>query len=213
MPRTLILKDTQPIAKGKSRLVFQHPDEPDLIIKVMRPEVIEDRFGAGTKWYKRRRRYGKYVSYIREIQEYIAVHAKHNDDLPFLQEIIGFAKTDLGLGLVLKAIQNQDGTLSPTLAMLIKEHRLDDTILQALSTCLDQLLNCDVIVSDINLGNLVYQERDGQPSRFILIDGIGNNTPLPFKAISRRINRKSKLGRFAKLYNRIERAKKANRHP
>lgn len=213
MAKILQLKEQTPLTQGRSRLVFQHPDEPDYIVKVMRKEVLEDRFGSGTKWYKKRRRYGHFVSYIREIQEYLAMHASFDHDVPFLQEVIGFAKTDLGLGLVLRAVRDTDGNLAPPLSKLILNHKLDEQAKQALATCLDQILNCDVIVSDLNLGNLVYTHSEELGNYFVLIDGLGNNNPLPFKAMSKRINRRSKLGRFAKLYNRIERAKKANNHP
>ena len=213
MPKTLHLKEHTPLTQGRSRLVFQHPDEPDYIVKVMRKEVLEDRFGSGTKWYKKRRRYGHLVSYIREIQEYVAIYASLNHAVPFLQEVIGFAKTDMGLGLVLKAIRDTEGNLAPPLSQLIKNHQLDDSVKEALASCLDQILNCDVIVSDLNLGNLVYTHSKELGNHFVLIDGLGNNNPLPFKAISRRINHRSKLGRFKRLYNRIERAKTANNHP
>lgn len=213
MIKTLQLKEQKPLAMGRSRLVFQHPDEADYIVKVMRKDVLEDRFGAGTKWYKKRRRYGHFVSFIREIQEYLAIYSGLDHDVHFLQEVVGFAKTDLGLGLVLKAIRDSDGNLAPPLSQLILNHQFNEQAKQALATCLDNILNCDVIVSDLNLGNLVYTHSEEHGNYFVLIDGLGNNNPLPFKAMSKRINRRSKLGRFARLYNRIERSKKANNHP
>ena len=62
MDPILKLKDCTPLAQGGSRLVFEHPNDADLLVKVIRPEVIEDRFGKNTKWYKKRRRLGKYIS-------------------------------------------------------------------------------------------------------------------------------------------------------
>lgn len=213
MDETIILTNRNPLTQGHSRLVYEHPGDPAFIIKVIRPDIIAERFGEGAKWYKKRRRYGKFVSYIREIQEYLAIYASNDQHLPFLQDIIGFAKTDLGLGLVLRAIRSPNGELAPPLSMLIKNHQFDATAQQALDTCLQQLLDCDVIISDLNLGNLVYTHSQDLGHHFVLIDGLGNNTPLPFKAISKYINRRSKLARFRKLHSKIERAKKANNHP
>lgn len=206
MPAIIKLKDSTPLAKGKSRLVFQHPDHSSQLIKVINAEVVDDRFGSGTKWYKKRRRYGKFLSYLREIQEFLAIYSTEDCALPFLQEVIGFAKTDLGLGLVVTAIHGKNGNLAPTLAYLISRHLYDETAKQALAVCLDQILYCNVIISDLNLGNLVYSYNQELGYHFVLIDGLGNNNPLPFKAISKRLNHRSKLGRFARLYARIERA-------
>lgn len=201
--RFLELKDRTPLTMGRSRLVFEHPDHSSLIVKVMRPDVVEARFGSGTAWYKRRRRYGRFVSYVREIQEYIAVQAAHGHSPPFLQKVIGLAETDMGLGLVTEAARDAEGNLAPNLGTLIASGRFDSAVRGNLDLFLQQILDCDVIISDMNVGNLVYAFREELGNFFVLIDGMGNSNPLPFKAISPRINRRSKLKRFERLYNRI----------
>lgn len=207
MDPILILKEREPLTQGRSRLIFEHPDDPDLLVKVIRPEVVEGRFGKGTKWYKKKRRFGKFISYIREIQEFLAMRETRENDVPFLQRIVGFARTDMGLGLILEAVRWTDGTLAPKLITLIKENRFDSTAEQGLEKFLDDLLDCPVIISDLNSGNIVYTYSEKLGYYFILIDGIGNNSLLPFKAISSRINRRSKMGRFKRLRARIKRSK------
>ena len=211
MDPTLKLKDQTPLAQGASRLVFEHPDDPDLIVKVIRPEVVDDRFENNTKWYKKRRRFGRFISYIREIQEFRAVSQSSNANAPFLQRIVGFARTDMGLGLVLEAVKWNDGTLAPTLRMLVHSGRYDATAEQALEDFFKALLDSPVIISDLNMANLVYTHSEGRGHHFVMIDGIGNNSLIPLKSLSRRINRNSKLGRFNYLRARIERSK--SRHP
>lgn len=207
MDSLLKLTDHEPLSHGRSRLVFEHPDDRDLLVKVIRPEVVDDRYGSNAKWYKKRRRFGKFVSYFREIQEFLAVHEQHGEDLPFLQRIVGFARTDMGLGLVVAAVRWTDGTLAPNLATLIKEDRLDEAAERALDVFFNNLLECPVVISDLNLGNVVYTYSEGHGYHFVLIDGIGNNSLLPFKIISKRINRRSKLGRFEFLRMRMERCR------
>lgn len=206
MDPILKLKNLTPLAQGASRFVFGHPDDPDLLVKVIRPEVVDDRFGKNTKWYKKRRRFGKFISYIREIQEHLAVRETRQDDAPFLQRIVGFARTDMGLGLVLEAVKWTDGTLAPSLRELIHTGRYDSTAEKAMETFLDELLNCHVIISDFNMGNIVYARTEERGHHFVLIDGLGNNSLLPLKAISSTFNRRSKLGRFKYLRARIERS-------
>lgn len=213
MDPLLRLKDAEPLTQGRSRLIFAHPHDPDLLVKVLNPQVVDRRFGSGTKWYKRRRRAGRFLSYARELQEHLAVRAACDEHPPFLQRIVGLAETDLGLGLVSEAIRDREGNLAPTLARLIEIHRFDAEAQAALATCLEKILESDVIVSDLNLGNFVYTDADDHSPRFVLIDGIGNNNILPFKAMSRRLNQRSKRGRFAKLHARIERAKRQFDHP
>ncbi len=210
MDPILQLKNLEPLTHGRSRLVFEHPDDPDLLVKVIRPEVVDDRFGNNTKWYKKRRRFGKFISYIREIQEFLAVRETQDHDAHFLQRIVGFARTDMGLGLVMEAVRWTDGSLAPNLATLINTDRLDDTANKALDQFLDEILNSNVIISDMNLGNIVYTFSENRGHYFVLIDGIGNNSLLPFKAISQRINRRSKLGRFKYLRMRMERCRAKN---
>lgn len=204
MTRRIELKEASPLAQGHSRLVFQHPQHKDWLIKVIRPDVIEKRFGSGTAWYKRKRRYGRYLSYMREIQEYVAAWAKRGEELHFVQKIIGFETTDLGLGLVIEAARDDNGELAPNLGMLISSGRYDDKVKADLQEFLNQLLAADVIISDLNVGNLVYAHNQAFGRHFVLIDGLGNNNIWPLKALSRRVNRWSKRGRFARLYRKID---------
>lgn len=203
MGRFLKLKDRTPLNQGHSRLVFAHPGDPALVVKVMRPDVLEARFGSETRWYKRGRRYGRYVSYVRELQEYIAAHSTYGYNPPFLQTVIGLVDTDLGLGLITEAATDADGNLAPNLATLIASGSFDSTARKNLDHFLQQILDCNVVISDMNVGNLVYAFSEQRGNFFVLIDGMGNANPLPFKAISRRISRRSKLRRFERLYNRI----------
>lgn len=199
----IIFKDTEPLTKGHNRLVFQHPDHHDLLIKVVSEEFMERRFGPKAKWYKKNRRARQFVSYIREVQEYLVSRAYSEHASEYFQKIEGFAETDHGLGLVIKAVRGPDGNLAPTLASLILAGKFDSKLKVDLETTLEKILESHIAVSDLNLGNFVH---DGE--RFVLIDGFGNNNPIPFKTLSKRLNRRSKLGRFKRLRERIERCRR-----
>ncbi len=204
------LDEKAALGQGKSRLIFQHPDHTDQLIKVIRPDVIEDRFGSGTKWYKRLRRFGRFISYQREIAEYLAVRAKLDKDPEFLPKIVGFVDTTLGLGLVSVAVKDENGQLAPPLSHLLKEHRYDDKVAAALETCFQQLLDCPVILSDLNVGNFVYLEKE---NRFVMIDGMGDANLLPLKAFIPAYNRRAKLKRYERFRQRIERYKRSFNYP
>jgi hypothetical protein len=213
----LNLAGTQPLASGKMRLVFQHPQEPRMLVKVIRPEVIDERWGSGQSWYKTNRRFSQYISFIREIEEYVAAYAKYGSSLPFLQKVVGFEDTDYGLGLVLEAALDPSGKLAPTLWRMVLDNRFDSKAQEDLETFFQQILTTDVIVADLHPGNLVYACAETGGHQFIMIDGLGVSTLIPFKSISRSLNHRSKVKRIknlrAKLAAKIAEIEAKNKLP
>ena len=207
MSRILKLSHLKPLAQGRMRLVFEHPEDHAMLIKVIRPDVIEKRWGSGAAWYKRRRRYGRYISYIREIQEYVAAYSSAGISLPFAQKITGLVETDMGLGLVMEAVRDAGGDLAPPLSTVILDGRFGAEADRNLTKFSEQLLDSKLIVADLNLGNLVYAHDPDGGYRFVLIDGLGGATVLPFKSLSHRFNRWSKERSIRYLRERIERVK------
>ena len=199
----LELKQLQPLAKGNARLVYEHPGDPAMLVKVMRPDLVAARYGEGAAWFRGiGRRYDPYVLFLREIREYVAAYAAHGQALPEAQKVHGLVETDLGLGLVIGAVRGPDGALAPTVAKLIAVGNFDETARRALDQTLAALLESDIVLADLHERNLVYQQQDGR-SRFVIIDGLGSSNLLPFKSWSRALNRRSKLKRIARLRKRI----------
>lgn len=187
------LKDADVIAAGHTRDVYRHPDDASLLIKVIRPSAIEGRYGRGAPWYKfKRRRYRHLITYLREVREQIAVHAVGEPHPPFLQKIVGFVETDMGMGLVVEAVRAADGTSAPTVAALAAGGLLDQVRLAELDRFLQEMVNSPVIVADLNPFNVVYGRGAGGVDHFVLIDGIGHKNLIPLERMSARINRWSK---------------------
>lgn len=203
----LILKTHEPIASGACRLVYRHPDHHDQLIKVIRPDIIEKRFGkeAPRFRFKSKRRFGRYLSFYRELTEHLVARAEAPQPHPFLHEIMGLVETDLGLGLVVRAVLTPEGELAPTLRQLIDHGRFNAQIETDLEKFFSQMLASRVAFSDLNAGGLVYRERERQ---FVMIDGLGIANPIPLKGISAWINRRSKRKRFARFRRRIAELRK-----
>ena len=203
MPK-LVISDLVPVAKGSIRDVYRHPDNPGLLIKVIRKSTQDEKFGSGRRWYKsRKRRYGHLVSYVREIREHIAVNAASTEHPDYLQKIVGFADTDLGLGLVVEAIFAPDGSYAPTLSKLIAEGRMTPEIQEAFEKFCEAVMETEVIIADLHVHNVVYGSPDGDDPRFIIIDGVGHKTLIPLELVSQRINRWSNSKKIEKLRARV----------
>lgn len=199
MTHRIILTDKSPLASGSTRDVYLHPDDPDLLVKVIRKDAIEKRYGKGRPWYKTTRRYRHYVSYLREMREEIAVRALMEHHPDSLQKVVGFADTDLGFALIVEAAKDRNGQLAPTLPALIQSGRYDARAEHDLKACLDELLNSPVILADVHGANLVYAWTPERGPHFVLIDGIGCKTLIPLNRMSVLINRYSKQKRIDRL--------------
>jgi len=207
----LALKNAPPIAKGGIRLVFLHPENPDWLVKVMRPEVVSSRYGESGTWFRRNRRFRQYILFMREIREYVAACASHGGSPSFVHKITGLVDTDLGMGLVMEAARDAEGNLAPTAAKLIFEGRYDERAAVALEEFLKAIVESDVVFADLHERNIVYaRSKDGQ-DRFVMIDGLGASNFLPLKSWFPSINRKSKEKRVRRLRKRVEGRLKAFR--
>lgn len=200
----LRLSQHEPVARGRLRNVYLHPDDRGLLVKVIRADAVARPWG---KWYKFRRRFRQYLCYMREIGEYVAVHARQGGNPPFLQEVKGFVETDMGLGLVVKAVYGEDGALAPSVRSMLRDGIFDDAAERALQSFFRDLLASDVIASDLNGGNVVYAYDRELGHHFVMIDGLGQPNLIPLKCFSRTINRRGKLRRIGKLSRQVAEAR------
>lgn len=211
-----LLKEAEVVACGSTRNVYRHPDDPSLLIKVIRPAAIEERFGRGAPWYKYKgRRYGHLIAYLREIREQIAVNAIGGDHPPYLQKIVGIVDTDMGMGFVVEAVLARDGSYARTVAELIQRGQLDRSAREKLDQFLDALVASPVIVADLNTSNVVLGHRPELGDHFVLIDGIGFKNVIPLERMSNLANRWGKA-RKASLFRasveaRLARARESER--
>lgn len=190
----LALKDAEVVAAGSTRNVYRHPDDPALLVKVIRPAAIEQRFGSGAPWYKyKRRRYRHLIAYLREIREQIAVHAMGGDHPSYLQKIVGIVETDMGMGFAVEAVRGRDGNFAPTVAELIRRGQFDRTLQEKLDRFLDDLVASPVIVADLHLSNVVLGYTPERGEHFVLIDGIGFKNVIPLERMSAYLNRWGKM--------------------
>lgn len=193
-----------PIAIGQLRKIYQHPGEPDLLIKVVRPEAIAARWGGARRWYKRIPRALHYTGYVRELKEYIAIQARTPNGNPPIARMVGIVDTDVGLGLVSEKVRDDSGAAGPTLAKLYERHRgfapwMDD----ALAVFLRGLQDCNVIVGDLHAWNLVYGSDSRGGPRLVLVDGFGEKNIVPRNSSSRFLNQYNNRRLFRRMRKQL----------
>jgi hypothetical protein len=182
----LKLRESEPVAQGHKRFVFQHPTDSNLLIKVLQPEVVEARWGRGRPWYKGGR-YRQYVSLQREFSEHLALAARFPNGVPVLQKLLGIVETDYGIGAVVEKLTGRDGGLAPSLAELVRRDGVTSQILERVEHFRNELLHYGVVVGKLHDRNLVLAVRDGE-ERFVMIDGYGEKAAIPINVWSPRLN-------------------------
>ena len=204
--RFIELGNAVPVASGSTRDVYVHPGDAGLLIKVVPAAVIEKRYGRDRPWYKTPRRYRHLMTYLREVREQIALRAQIGTHPASVQRIVGFAETDLGLGLVVEAAKDRQGQLAPTLERLIVEGRFDAAARADLMACLDELIELPIVVADLPFHNFVYAWSQQRGDHFVLIDGIGCKNLIPLNRLSPLVNRYTKRRRVRYLMHKVDNA-------
>jgi hypothetical protein len=202
MSEILQLKDKTPLAKGGKRLVFRHPDDPGLIVKVLQGSYIKRLIPDPNNWRQKRKRYKEYITYLQEAREHIAACAAFGHPPKHMQNLVGFVDTDYGPGLVYEAVFAPGGTFAPTLKDLIGRGEVTPEIKQAYEEFRAWLIAAPIAITPLHNDNMVcVRDAAGKPY-FVLIDGIGHRGTVPIKNIFPWLNRRSNRKNFEHLERR-----------
>ena len=185
----LSLANQTPIAAGSQRTIYVHPADPTKIIKVLKPipdtagraklaTFTEKHFPAiRTRWARK-----EYAEYARMMLRLSPA------DTPPITHMFGFVQTDLGLGCISEAVQ--DNGPGPTLHALKTSLTPDDLAL--LNDTIARLYKFDIRAGDMTARNFVFGHRDyaGQqgPRECVLVDGFGDIHAIPIRSLSRWTN-------------------------
>ena len=198
----LSLKNTRPLKQGSRRHVFQHPREPELLVKVLKSEEGKE-FSLGLPGLRLRRPNEMTRSFQREIGEFLRVRAQIPQGPLPIARVFGIVDTDLGTGLVVEKIAGQDGGLAPSLKVRVRERGFDDGLKHRILTLRDEVIHCGLVTGDINTNNIVIGCGADGADRLVIVDGIGDKTFLPVNSLIPFINRRSLQRRFARMIIRL----------
>mgnify|MGYP003632331679 CR=1 FL=1 len=184
-------KDLNLLGEGTQKLVFDHPESTDKVIKIMKPEnSTPDGARVGQHYLRAHRSQGIYRQFRRELIQYLQLCKSNFNEKNYtfpIETVHGFVGTDLGLGLVTEKIVSPSG-LPKTLSYISRNSEFTPKHAKALDDFFDSCCCLHIVFGEVNIAGIMYtEERRGIPE-FVLIDGIGDKLIIPFRSMSKTIN-------------------------
>ena len=189
------LKDKTPLFdNGRHRVIFRHPDNPDLIIKIVRPKWAEkyEHYSSLKKRFKPLR---ENVYNVYEFLETIRLNFDANLRTPHILTTLGLVRTDLGWGMVCEIEKDKDGLPAKTVSDLGKNIKNYIPELKTLNTWAQE---SPVVLTSFHVDNLVLSWRDDH-YEFVMIDGLGERNILRLRTYIRSLNRRENMKRLHKM--------------
>ena len=184
------LTDKMFINHGTLRACYQHPENPNLVIKVAAGEKKEEK-----------------LANLKEMKGYHKLMRTHID-LFYISHCYGFVTTNLGEGLVCDCIRDDNENTSKTIWDIINsEGDYDiDYILEVVRNFCDMLISKRVYIFDINVKNIALKLKyDGTYLTFLIdLKGCHDNKEfLPFSSYIKWLSLKKLKRRSRQLVERI----------
>ena len=212
----LALAALTPVANGQDRLVYDHPDFPDLLFKA--PKTLHAALGLAegaairlalsdlgnfrrlalklaprTLWHP----------FFTESDCYLKARlaGTPTDDLP-IPNLYGFCDSDIGPVLAVERITLPGEALGRTLKSIAATGPLDPEMIALLDQFAARMFGQRIIAGDMTAANIVLGQR-GAARQLVLIDGFGDIHALPLRSASQRLNRIAMIRSFHKMAGRI----------
>jgi hypothetical protein len=183
-----------------------HPDFPDRVIKVRRPDFSLEKRRQRKGFPKNLRPLSSFDDNLQEYREISALHRLYGEPLyQHVSRCYGFIATDMGRGLVSELIRDASGKISHTLKQYIWDQGFDDNAQRAIAEFATHWEALAAPSRDLLLHNLVAQrDESGTITRLVIIDGIGNPSWIPLWLWPRAVRVSKARRKLANLRERID---------
>jgi len=174
----LNLNELTPFAQGSNRYCFIHPENPNICLKVIRPENIELRFNRqsvlkkclGKKRLNDNRQ--EIAAYHQSALKSLIAAGEIQLAWRHLPELFGSVVTSMGPANASELIRSADGTIAPTLEDLLKKDGYTPLLKAAVGRFILWLKTHGILTRNLLPHNLVLSDRSGTAELF-LVDGLG----------------------------------------
>lgn len=197
----LRLSDHTPFARGGRRLCYVHPDDPSRCVKVLRTD--NDRFVKTGRTYVPSFLRNEYDNNEDERRALAALERRLAGSYTHLPRCYGYTDTDLGRGLILDLIRDDDGRISRSVRQLMQEGVAPAELRPAYDEMALHFITHAVLTRAILDHNLAAQ-RTGERWRLTLIDGFGDSTLIPLRSLFPPARRAAARKRARSGWKRIE---------
>lgn len=201
------LSKHKPLANGGFRAVFEVPEYPDCLVKVIRRNRLDEQGNfSRNNFIKKLRRHGPYRMFLLEVSEYFRLHhseaARAHKTMP-VAHIRGLCETTNGIGLVVEKIMDENGDAAPTMRQLIKAKAVTGAHIEAFDRFQAQCEAFNVVISDTSPKNYLFTRcRPGGP-QWVCVDGYGEKVLIPVHSLLPRLNAFRNRDKFARLRERL----------
>ncbi len=189
MHHVIKLSDSDYIASGSERDVYQHPSDPTKLLKVLRDisnQRIRFTFRDISTWLFPDAR----LRLIRkEYDEYLRIRLRFPEPqmrLP-ITHLYGMAPTNRGLACVAERVSGKDGGVGETMKTLLQQGRFEEEELRLFNTFVTQCFTLGIRAGDLKPHNLVFGYREAG-YECVLVDGFGDIHALPVRSMGRWAN-------------------------
>ncbi|RDC73774.1 hypothetical protein DLJ49_06585 [Rhodovulum sp. 12E13] len=168
------LAPEEALARGSERAVFDWPDQPGLLIKVMHPHALRRDARGGVRdpvGQRERRAWQAALAY-----------ATRTRRPPPVAEVIACLPWGSGTAHIVRKVADADGRMGPTLALLADQGRLGDAEIEMLNDLVADLQAAGIVVHDARPANFVLETSRHGASRFVLVDGFGDRALVPLRS-------------------------------
>jgi hypothetical protein len=184
MHHVIKLSDSDYIASGGERDVYQHPSDPTKLLKVLR-DITNERmrftFRDISTWLLPDAR----LRLIRkEYDEYLRIRLRFPEPqmrLP-ITHLYGMAPTNRGLACVAERVSGKDGGVGDTMKTLLQQGRFEEEELRLFNSLVDQCFALGIRAGDLKPHNLVFGYREAG-YECVLVDGFGDVHALPVRSM------------------------------
>jgi len=184
------LNGSDRIAESTTRDCYLHPDDPDLIIKILRESPGRGRQNANDQEW---RSYQYLLKRFGKEDIFVACH--------------GFVDTTLGRGLVFDCVRDADGTVSRRLEDVLRDLRYDLVrVEKAVGWFCRELIEKEIPLFDLNLHNILIQVGPDGAYHAVSIDTkskFNNYEIIPFSSYIPFFARRKVRRRCARLMEKI----------
>lgn len=207
------LQGEEPFARGGNRLCFVHPQLPDRVIKVRRPQWTLEDLRRKKGFPRNLRPLSSFDESRTEFRLMQHLDARIGERLyRVVSRNHGFVETDMGRGLCSELIRNADGRVARSLMQYIWENGITPTLADVLARFEADWIPLPIPTRDMLLHNVVAPcDEQGKIVRLVVIDGLGSSGLFPYAwlpaALKRRRARR-KFERFKGLMRELEETRK-----